>query len=115
MSNPKHPHHSASTINTQSGRRESAPLDYNHPYESMRRYAELLALRHNCPRTRYSYYRAMRLLHEHFGTDPANLGDPPPPPPKPAPLCPCCKKEMVAVLRIAASWNIGRDPPPQTP
>jgi len=73
MSNANQRHHSTSTISNQSGRRDSDPLNYNHPYESMRRYAELLALRHNCPRTRYSYYRAMRLLHEHFRTDPANL------------------------------------------
>ena len=41
----------------------------------MRRYAQLLALRHDCGRTRYSYYRAMRLLHAHFGVDPATLGE----------------------------------------
>jgi site-specific recombinase XerD len=41
----------------------------------MRRYAELLALRHDCPRTRHSYYRAMRVLHEHFRADPATLGE----------------------------------------
>ena len=41
----------------------------------MRRYAELLALRHDSPRTRHSYYRAMRLVHEHFGADPATLGE----------------------------------------
>ena len=68
---------------------------------------------------RYGFcHPAARLTREritfHSGL-PLVLGDPPPPPPKPSPLCPCCKKEMVAVLRIAASWNIGRDPPPQTP
>jgi hypothetical protein len=26
-------------------------------------------------RTRHSYYRAMLLVHEHFGTDPATLGE----------------------------------------
>jgi site-specific recombinase XerD len=41
----------------------------------MRRYAELLAVRHDSPRTRHSYYRAMRLLHEHFRVDPATLGE----------------------------------------
>ena len=41
----------------------------------MRRYAELLALRHDSTRTRHSYYRAMRLVHEHFGADPATLGE----------------------------------------
>ena len=47
-------------------------IDYEHPSDSMRRYAELLAaLRHDCARPRHSYYRAMRVLHEHF------LGEPP--------------------------------------
>jgi site-specific recombinase XerD len=41
----------------------------------MRRYAELLAVRHDSPRTRHSYYRAMRLLHEHFQVDPTTLGE----------------------------------------
>jgi hypothetical protein len=42
------------------------PLDYeSHPYPSMKQYAEFLALRINTPRTRHSYYRQMRLVHEH--------------------------------------------------
>ena len=53
------------TINTRAGVRQCDPLYYRHPYDSMRRYAELLAVRHDSPRTRHSYYRAMRLLHEH--------------------------------------------------
>lgn len=65
----------ASRINTRAGQRYGDPLGYRHPYDSMRRYAELLALRHDSPRTRHSYYRAMRLLHEHFGADPAELGE----------------------------------------
>ncbi|MFZ4779019.1 MAG: tyrosine-type recombinase/integrase [Terrimicrobiaceae bacterium] len=68
-------HQDQPTINTRAGRRHRDPLDYNHPYDSMRRYAELLALRHDCPRTRHSYYRAMRVLHEHFRSDPATLGE----------------------------------------
>jgi len=32
-------------------------------------------LRHDSTRTRHSYYRAMRLVHEHFGADPATLGE----------------------------------------
>lgn len=48
-------------------------IDYEHPYDSMRRYAELLALQHDCARPRHSYYRAMRVLHEHFlGEHPAH-------------------------------------------
>ena len=41
----------------------------------MRRYAELLALKYDCARTRHSYYRAMRVLHEYFRADPATLGE----------------------------------------
>ncbi len=62
-------------INTRAGQRHRDPLVYRHPYDSMRRYAELLALRHDSARTRHSYYRAMRLLHEHYGVDPATLGE----------------------------------------
>ncbi len=53
------------------GRQYVNPLDYEHPWPSMRRFAELLALRHDCNRTRHSYYRDMRLVHEHVGGDPA--------------------------------------------
>jgi hypothetical protein len=35
----------------------------------------LLALRHDSRRTRHACYRAMRLIHEHFGQDPATLGE----------------------------------------
>jgi integrase len=50
------------------------PLDYlSHPYPSMRRFAELLALRFDAPRTRHSYYRQMRLVHEFCQADPAAI------------------------------------------
>jgi integrase/recombinase XerD len=62
-------------INTRAGQHHRDPLVYRHPYDSMRRYAELLALRHDSARTRHSYYRAMRLVHEHYGADPATLGE----------------------------------------
>ena len=39
----------------------------------MERYAQLLALRYDQVRTRHAYYRHMRLIHEHFGCDPASL------------------------------------------
>ena len=55
------------------GARYSDPLDYAHPYDSMKRLAQLLALRCDMIRTRHSYYRAVRLLREHFGCDPAAL------------------------------------------
>lgn len=64
-----------STLNAREGRKSVDPLHYDHPYDSMRRYAELLALRHDSARTRQSYYRAMRLVHEHFGKDPSTLSE----------------------------------------
>jgi len=39
----------------------------------MKRFAQLLALRYDMARTRHSYYRDLRLLHEHFQSDPAGL------------------------------------------
>ena len=51
------------------------PLHYRHPYPSMERYARHLALRHDCIRTRHSYYRQLRLIQEHFGCDPATLAE----------------------------------------
>jgi site-specific recombinase XerD len=41
----------------------------------MRRYAELLGLRHDAARTRQAYYRQLRLIADHFGTDPAALDE----------------------------------------
>ena len=49
------------------------PLTYNHPYDSMARYAKLLALRHDCNRTRHAYYHQLRILQEHFRCDPQLL------------------------------------------
>lgn len=54
-------------------REEPNPLTYNHAYESMERYAQLLALRHDCNRTCYSYYRQLGKLQSHFGCDPKDL------------------------------------------
>lgn len=48
-------------IRPRAGQKRSDPLTYNHPYDSMRRYAELLAVHYDCVRTQHSYYRAMRL------------------------------------------------------
>lgn len=52
------------------------PVDYQHPYESMSQYADLLALRYDANRTRHAYYRHLRLLQEHFQSDPATLQEP---------------------------------------
>jgi integrase/recombinase XerD len=41
----------------------------------MESYAQILALRYDEVRTRHSYYRHMRLIHEHFDGDPAGLGE----------------------------------------
>lgn len=51
------------------------PVDYDHPHESMKRYAQFLALRYDCVRTPQAYYRQMRLLHEYFDSDPLDLGE----------------------------------------
>jgi len=57
-----------------SGLRGCDPLDYeDHVYSSMCRFAELLALRYDTTSTRHSYYRDMRLIHEHFDEDPAAI------------------------------------------
>jgi integrase/recombinase XerD len=52
-------------------RRRVDPLDYDHPYPVMGEYAKRLALRYDENRTRHSYYRAMRLIHEHCKCDPS--------------------------------------------
>ena len=62
----------ASTIRT-TGREYVNPVDYQHPYDSMARFAKALALRYDANRTRHAYYRQLRLLHEHFACDPAQL------------------------------------------
>jgi hypothetical protein len=56
------------------GRAQRDPLDYDsHPYPSMRRFAEFLALRFDTARTRHSYYRQMRLVHEFCACDPLTI------------------------------------------
>ena len=50
------------------------PLDYDsHPYPSMLRFARHLALHFDAPRTRHSYYRQLRLVHEFCEVDPAAI------------------------------------------
>jgi site-specific recombinase XerD len=49
------------------------PVDYQHPFESMGRFAQSLALRYDANRTRHAYYRQLRLIHQHFACDPALL------------------------------------------
>lgn len=58
-----------------SARDYANPVDYRHPYESMACFAQTLALRYDANRTRHAYYRQLRLLHEHFGCDPASLSE----------------------------------------
>jgi integrase/recombinase XerD len=59
----------------ESGRPCANPLDYDHPYESMAEFSKLLNLRHDSSRTRHSYYRDMRLVHQHFACDPALISE----------------------------------------
>jgi integrase/recombinase XerD len=63
-----HPH-----LQLRSGKAYADPVAYDHPWSSMREFARLLALRYEALRTRHSYYRDLRLLHEHFNCDPALL------------------------------------------
>ena len=58
-------------IRVKAGGRYSDPVTYNHPYDSMRRFAQLLALRFDMVRTQHSYYRDLRLIHEFLRKDPA--------------------------------------------
>lgn len=56
------------------GRAQRDPLDYSsHPYPSMLRFAKHLALHFDAPRTRHSYYRQIRLVHEFCEIDPASI------------------------------------------
>ena len=56
------------------GRAQRDPIDYDsHPYPSMKQFAGFLALRFNTPRTRHSYYRQSRLIHEFCACDPATI------------------------------------------
>jgi integrase/recombinase XerD len=63
---------SLATIRT-TARDFANPVDYQHPYPSMARFAEHLALRYDANRTRHSYYRQLRLIHQHVGCDPATI------------------------------------------
>jgi site-specific recombinase XerD len=49
------------------------PVDYQHPFPSLGRFADHLALSYDANRTRHSYYRQLRLIHQHFGCDPATI------------------------------------------
>ena len=49
------------------------PVDYQHPYPSMARFADHLALSYDANRTRHSYYRQLRLILQHLGCDPATI------------------------------------------
>jgi len=62
-------------VQMRSGKAYADPVSYVHPWPSMHDYARLLALRYEALRTRHSYYRDMRLLHEHFGCDPGTLNE----------------------------------------
>ena len=63
---------SLATVRT-TARDYANPVDYDHPYESMSRYADHLALGYDANRTRHSYYRQVRLIHQYFGCDPATI------------------------------------------
>jgi integrase/recombinase XerD len=60
-------------VRTDASRAYADPTTYTHPWPSMADFARRLALGMLAPRSRHSYYRDLRLLHEHFGCDPATL------------------------------------------
>jgi site-specific recombinase XerD len=63
---------SLATIRT-TARDFANPVDYQHPYPSMAQFANHLALSYDANRTRHSYYRQVRLIHQHLGCDPATI------------------------------------------
>lgn len=65
---------SLATVRT-TARDYANPVDYQHPYPSMARFADHLALSYDANRTRHSYYRQVRLIHEHAGCDPATISE----------------------------------------
>jgi integrase/recombinase XerD len=62
-------------IITTSARPYANPLDYRHPYHSMARFAQFLALHYDANRTCHAYYRQLRLIHQHLGGDPAGFSE----------------------------------------
>ncbi len=61
-------------LRPKAGRNRKDPLDYpSHPYPSMRRFAEFLALAYDISETRHAYYRDLRLIQEYHGDDPAGF------------------------------------------
>jgi len=74
---PTPPPTSPTTVTIRTTPREYVnPVDYKHPYECMDRFAKALALRYDANRTRHAYYRQVRLIHQHFGSDPSLLTQP---------------------------------------
>jgi site-specific recombinase XerD len=63
-------------VTTRAGRIYRDPIDYQHHlYPSMKRFAELLVLRCDAPRTRHSYYRDLRLIQEFYNADPETINE----------------------------------------
>ena len=60
-------------INADGSRKYKNPVHYDHRYPSMSDFAKRLSLSYDSVRTCYSYYRQIRLLQEHYDTDPAKL------------------------------------------
>jgi integrase len=62
-------------VRLRSGKDYADPSTYAHRWPSLDEYARLLVLRYTAPRTRYSYYRSLRLIMDHFQRDPASLSE----------------------------------------
>ena len=72
-SHTAHAKASSQPVVTTSARAYANPVAYDHPYPSMARFAQLLAVHYDANRTRHAYYRQLRLLHEHVGADPQSF------------------------------------------
>ena len=57
------------------GARYKEPLDYAHPCDSMKRFAQLLALRYDMAHTRHSYHHDLQLLNGQFQSGDNGFGN----------------------------------------
>lgn len=73
MKSTKEPSSHSSISYRTTARDYDNPVDYQHPFPSMARFADFLALHYDANRTRHAYYRQVRLIHEYFKIDPASI------------------------------------------
>ena len=71
------------------------PVTYDHPYPSMKRFAEFLALRYDCTRTCHAYYRQVRLLQSI--SNPSSLF-----------TCPICRPPFASISTASSPKPSGK-------